>query len=109
MACGGCNQPCSGCAGKAKRAASRVVSGVVGLSKVAMQAVGIPVDQADAQTVQQRRDVCRECPHASKSDAARFTSFSGLTSRSTCDQCGCFIKAKTMIASEVCPKGKWPT
>jgi len=27
----------------------------------------------------------------------------------TCKKCGCFVKAKVMLSSQLCPVGKWGT
>jgi hypothetical protein len=82
---------------------SRVVHGAAGLVKVAAQAAGIPVDQADAAMVKSRLDKCRVCPHSGKSQNPAFRKTKGLTSLSKCDICGCFLGAKARIASESCP------
>jgi hypothetical protein len=84
-----------------------VVSGIVGLAKVAAQAAGVPVDQADAATIAARRDFCRDCPHASKNPKYADRPSKGLTRASRCDLCKCNIAAKTRIASQKCPLGKW--
>lgn len=38
--------------------------------------------------------VCRECEFYRSSDG-------------TCSQCGCFIRLKARLSTEVCPEGKW--
>lgn len=80
---------------------SKIVSGVVGMAKVISQVVGLPVDQAPRRVVHERRDVCRKCPKASLNKTGI------LTNISSCDACNCIISAKTRIASEACPDGKW--
>jgi len=75
-----------------------IVTGAVGLAKAAVGA-----DAAPPEVVQQRRDLCRECPHASRNPERAHLPSKGLTTLSTCALCGCFIAAKTKIASESCP------
>jgi hypothetical protein len=41
-----------------------------------------------------RFQICKECPELIK-----------LTK--TCKQCGCFMKAKTLLEAATCPLGKW--
>lgn len=90
---------CDGCGG--------IIHGAVGLTKAGLQAVGVPVDQAgDAETLR-RRDICRHCPLATRSESPRFAVNNGLTSLSRCQRCSCLIAAKTRLASEHCPDGKW--
>jgi hypothetical protein len=84
-----------------------VVRGATGLAKVALQSVGVPVDMADPATVQSRRDACRKCEHASRNHDPRYAANQGLTTFSRCGKCSCVIAAKTRLASERCPDGKW--
>jgi hypothetical protein len=70
----------------------KVIAGARGLAKVATR-IGI----ASPEVVQARRDACRQCPEVT----------AGLTGLSTCKKCGCFIRAKTKVADETCPEGKW--
>jgi hypothetical protein len=89
-----------GCCGK-------VVDGVAGLAKFGAQSLGLRVDQASDETMLRRRDVCRECPHATRNAKRLNRSTKGLTSLSRCELCDCFIGAKTALASERCPASKW--
>ena len=75
-----------------------------GAVKLAKAAVGM--DKADDVTISARRDICRECPKSEKrmSNQGRLA----MTKFSACQQCGCFITAKTRLASEACPVDKWP-
>jgi hypothetical protein len=91
---------CNGCI-------RQVTHGAAGLAKVGLQAVGISIDRAGDDLVGRRRDICRDCPHATRNAASRFVAAKGLTSLSRCTQCSCVIAAKTRIASEQCPVGKW--
>jgi len=81
MACGEC--------------AKKLARGVVGLTKAALN-----INVAPDDVIEQRRATCRACEFASPctSNPLRFC---------TCTACGCVLKAKTKIASESCPKGKW--
>jgi hypothetical protein len=79
-----------------------IIKGAVGLTKAACG-----IDPAPAEVVQARRDICRECPFATKDQREKFIANKGLTTFSRCTKCGCVIAAKTKIAGEVCPDGKW--
>lgn len=83
------------------------LNGVSGLMRVGAQLLGIPLDAAPADVVAGRRDVCRECPEATKNAAKRDGPTKGLTLKSMCRECGCNIAAKTRLASEACPLAKW--
>lgn len=85
-----------------------VTKGIVGLTKAAAQSAGIAVDKAPRGVVQARRDVCRECPEATRNEAKISTPTKGLTTLSRCKKCNCFIAAKTKLASQSCPMDKWP-
>lgn len=43
---------------------------------------------------EERYDICKRCPH-----------FISVTT--TCTKCGCFMAAKTYLATAECPVGKW--
>ena len=75
----------------------KVLTGAVGLTKAALQ-----ISRASEQTVAARRDICRTCAHAEKRTVA------GLVQVRLCNQCGCLIKAKSVIQTETCPLGLWP-
>jgi len=47
---------------------------------------------ADGPEHARRLAICRDCP---------------LIKGNTCSACGCFTAAKTKLATESCPKGKW--
>lgn len=79
------------------------LNGIVGLAKAALNLAPVTPEQ-----LAQRRDECRRCDRAGKSAKPRFAEFGGLTSLSKCRECGCYIAAKTRVASESCPLGKWP-
>jgi len=64
-----------------------IVAGIRGLLRALVGA-----DQVDASTLVERRVTCNDCEHRRGA---------------TCGACGCFIAAKTSLAGERCPKGKW--
>lgn len=84
-----------GCCGK-------IINGAVGLAKAATG-----IGTVSLQVMQERRDVCRECDQATRSPDPKFAVNKGLTCLSQCKPCGCYIAAKTKVASESCPLGKW--
>lgn len=49
---------------------------------------------SDKETRTERFEICKSCEHLFK-----------LTN--TCKKCGCFMKAKTWLASAKCPINKW--
>ena len=79
---------------------AEVVAGVVGLAKAATG-----IDRADEATIERRRAICRECPSAERRMSNRQQM--EVTAWSQCAECGCLLKAKTVIAGETCPAGKW--
>ena len=83
----------TGCCGQ-------VIRGATGLAKSA-----IGLDRAPKEVIRFRRDVCRKCDHSEKRRVRGGPL--GITSLSQCQVCSCFIVAKTKLASEKCPLGKW--
>lgn len=81
--CGTCGPGLLRTAANAVAAAKRVVGAVVS---------GQPVEVPQA-TVAHRLATCRACPRLSGS---------------RCLECGCFVEAKALLATEDCPLGKWP-
>ena len=71
---------------------SKVVHGVVGISKVIAR-VGL----ADNGTIIARRNICKNCIHNVKNTM-------GIA---TCNVCSCIVGAKTQVKSEKCPENKW--
>jgi hypothetical protein len=69
----------------------QIVHGAVGLAKAALG-----VDRADEETIQKRRAICRECPHAIPCPLL-------ANKKCRCELCGCLLSAKTVVAGEVCP------
>lgn len=84
-----------GCKSKIKSAAQTVAKGAVGLTKAV-----IGLEQAPLPIIEERRGICRGCEHAKPCPL--------LPARKcTCSKCGCVLKAKTTLAGESCPIGKW--
>jgi hypothetical protein len=79
-----------------------IAHGAAGLAKAALG-----FDAAPAEVVRGRRDACRGCDQATRNPALADRPSRGLTSLSQCRECGCLIVAKTAIAGERCPLGKW--
>lgn len=80
--------------------ARKLAHGAMGLGKVAAQEIGLRVDLPEQATIAARREICRACDEARKTEGR-------LTAISTCSLCDCLIGAKTRVASEACPAGKW--
>jgi hypothetical protein len=72
-----------------------LIRGAVGLAKAATG-----IDRADRATIATRRARCQACPEA-------VPCVGNIGKRCVCQQCGCLIRAKTALASEKCPLGKW--
>lgn len=79
------------------------LKGAVGLAKVALG-----MDAAPDAVIAERRDACRMCDRATRNPSPRYVASMGLSSLSRCLECKCFIAAKTKLAGERCPLGKWP-
>ena len=94
---------CNGCGHKVLETVSTVGRGAIGVTK---SAIGIGL--ADERTIQQRLDICRHCPHALKNPSPMFAKFLGLTNKSKCSVCECFIFHKSRLNKESCPMDKWP-
>ena len=89
------------------KAIATAAHGAVGLTKTAMQAVGIPIDQSPPEVAATRLEICRGCDELKRSTNPKFVSNRGLTNLSQCRKCSCIVKAKVGIKSEKCPLGKW--
>lgn len=81
----------------------RYMLGAVGITNAILRRDGLPQN-----IVSERRDTCRECDRASRNPNLMAHPCKGLSIRSRCLECDCFIFAKTRLASEKCPLGKWP-
>jgi hypothetical protein len=77
----------------------KIVKGSVGLLMSILQ-------PADDETIKARRDICRVCPHATR-NVEKFPKSNGLTNRSRCQLCSCYIAAKTKVKKEKCPDMRW--
>jgi hypothetical protein len=67
--------------------------GVVGLTKA-----GLGIDRASDEVVKRRSMICKHCPYNKKQYSKTFNA-----NVSKCTLCGCYIKAKVLLNSEVCP------
>lgn len=59
--------------------------------------------KADRRTVAQRRAICSQCPQVFQIQVFNVGEIVGPQ----CGLCGCFLNAKTLLAAEQCPAGKW--
>ena len=75
-------------------AATDIVKGVVGLTKVTLG-----IDKADDKTIQTRTDICLVCAALNR----RGTTINGYK----CKLCGCWITKKVKLSKQSCPLGKW--
>jgi hypothetical protein len=73
----------------------KIIHGAAGLVKAATG-----IDRASDAEVERRRDICRSCPEA-------VPCVANVGRKCRCRLCGCLLRAKTAIASEQCPAGKW--
>ena len=97
---------CCGQSGVAKAAA-----GAVGLAQAAAvwacRELGVELDIAAPEAaVRERRLLCRDCDHRTRRASPRYRGV--LTNRCRCKLCSCVIMAKTLLAGQDCPAGKWP-
>lgn len=76
--------------------------GVIGAAKAIAG-----IDLASDELIQSRRERCRGCAHASRSNNPKYADNEGLTTLSRCYWCGCVIALKTRLAKEHCPLAKW--
>jgi hypothetical protein len=80
-----------------------------GAAKLVQAAVAAATSKGAAsdEAVKARRDLCRECPEATRNLKYADHPSRGLSWLSRCGKCNCVIAAKTLLASESCPLGKW--
>ena len=76
--------------------------GALGLSKAALD-----LEPVSDEVRQQRRKTCAACPAATRTKSLGRLPLSVLTPASTCSACHCNLFAKTRIAGETCPRGRW--
>jgi len=79
-----------------------LTQGVLGLSRAAANAQPV-----DPDTRQRRRNTCAACPAATRTKHLGRVDLRVLTPASACAACRCLIAAKTRLAHETCPRGKW--
>lgn len=65
----------------------RLRKGSVGLAKVALG-----IDRSSDALIEERKAVCEACEHLKANK---------------CELCGCAYRKKILLASEVCPDGRW--
>lgn len=75
----------------------QIIDGTVGILTS-----NLPNYQAQKDIIYHRLDVCRTCPHLDDS-VNKITKKPNFK----CGVCGCFLKAKTKLEKEKCPKGFW--
>ncbi len=73
-----------------------IIGGVIGVTKAVMR-----IERPDDAIIESRRVHCRACEHANKCPHAP-------SKVCVCRKCNCLIKAKTAVAGESCPAGRWP-
>lgn len=81
---------------------SKIIHGAVGIAKALTG-----TDAAAPEVAQQRRDICRQCEHATRNPDPKYAKFNGLTTFSRCKLCDCVLSLKVKVASEHCPINKW--
>lgn len=81
---------------------AKVVHGAIGIAKAALH-----IGRASEEEVAKRRNLCRNCEHATRNDDPKFKATNGLTNLSQCQKCSCVILAKTSNKDEKCPLGRW--
>ena len=87
---------CQGCKG-----VSMVVHGVQGLAKAALRIDATPPTERE-----NRLGKCRDCEHSTKHPTRKAADGKPLVR--WCKLCKCLLTAKTKVASEACPDGRWP-
>ncbi|MEM7626319.1 MAG: hypothetical protein AAF333_12045 [Planctomycetota bacterium] len=78
------------------------VRGVLGLSKAAINLEPVADEER-----QRRRKTCAACPAATRTKPLGRLPLNVLTPASTCGACHCNLYAKTRLAGETCPRGRW--
>lgn len=76
-----------------------VKRGAKGVAK-AVTALATGHDRTDAKTRRVRLSICKGGDESPPCD--RYN-----PNRGSCEECGCLLGMKTLIASESCPLGKW--
>lgn len=86
---------CNGCDSPVSKAFKAISHGALGIAKAIMG-----VDPAPKEEVARRRAICRGCEFVIP---CKFQP--GKVCQ--CGKCSCILPAKTLVASEQCPIGKW--
>lgn len=73
----------------------KIITGATGLAKAVTG-----IDQAEKETIAQRREICRGCADAVPCPFSP-------NKKCLCGVCGCLLVAKTKLKKESCPKAKW--
>lgn len=79
-----------------------IVRGVLGLGRVALH-----TDPASGEAIAHRRRLCAMCDSATHRKSTGMPRLMLLSPTSACSVCKCNIRAKTSLAGEFCPLGKW--
>lgn len=84
--------------------ARTAIRGILGLTK---DALGVGV--ADPHRVAERRRICAGCPELEFRGVANVSRAADpqALEHHRCGACGCFIRPKTRLAAERCPRGRW--
>jgi hypothetical protein len=87
---------CSSCGGGIKKPTKfqQVRSFALSLANVIEHAISTGQIVADRGTVDKRIQICTQCKYREPI-------------RNRCKACGCFLAAKSGLASETCPQGYW--
>jgi hypothetical protein len=85
--------------GEFPNGAAKAASFIAAAAKAAMGVLSTGKLVAAPDVRAERMAVCKACPNFQASNDA-------LGAR--CIACGCFLKAKTALITQNCPKGKWP-
>lgn len=67
----------------------RFVAFLIRAARARLLGYELMIDMEEAEV---RQQICDPCP---------------FNKQGFCQECGCFVDAKTLIAIERCPKGKW--
>lgn len=75
----------------------QIIDGTVGIISSNISSL-----QAPKEVIYNRLDICRKCPHLDDS-VNKITQKPNFK----CGICGCFLRSKTKLNKEKCPKGFW--
>ena len=82
----------------------KLAQGAAGLAKAAAG-----IGHADKETTARRLAECAVCPALlqHRQDPKDDDVIQGVGIFDRCGACGCFVRAKTLLADQACPLGKW--